>query len=252
MPKSIIKFKSIFHPVDVIIPFFSCYHLLSECLESLIAKTLGVFYTITLVDDCSPNKNFIANLEKRKVPIQYLRHDKQEGFGAALQSGFNNTHNDWVVFLHADCRIERADWLINMLKTMQDNKDKGVKLVSARMNDGGTGAFDENVIGSQDTDLIAEQPLPLVCALTHRNLFNNIGGFIKHYYPFGGEDLELFWRMKLYNLKQMICGKSYVHHVGGGTINNVFKGHETQKIFDDNEKLFSSDIRELHSKIKIN
>src|SRR5205807_2652763 len=93
----------VFKPVDIIIPFHGQYHLLAECLESLITKTLGVFYTITLVDDASPNKEFMTDMEKRKlqkVPLQYLRHDKQEGFGAALESGYNNTLNDWMVFLH--------------------------------------------------------------------------------------------------------------------------------------------------------
>src|SRR5579872_5600415 len=180
MNKPTIAYKNIFSPVDVILPFHGQYNLLLECLESLITKTLGILYTITLIDDCSPNKEFIVNLEKNKlhnVPLQYIRHIEQKGFGAALQTGFDNTHNDWVLFLHGDCRIEQTDWLINMLKSMQEHKDDGVKLVSAKVSDGGTGAYDEIVLGKLEKtkDMVATQSLPLICTLMHRQLFDKIG-----------------------------------------------------------------------------
>jgi GT2 family glycosyltransferase len=254
MPKSPTKFKNVFTPVDIIIPFHGQYHLLGECLESIITKTLGAFYTLTLVDDCSPNKDFIVDLEKRKlkkIPLQYLRHDTHKGFGAALQTGFDNTKNNWVLFLHGDCRIEQTDWLINILLAMQNHKDNGVKLVSAKLNDGGTGAFDENVIGDSTKckDIISEQPLPLVCALVNRQLFEHIGGFVKPYPYLGYEDEELFWRMKLKNFKQMICGSAFVHHHGGATAKELLLNHKIKNIIDNNKELFIKDIHGLYTNL---
>ena len=62
-------------------------------------NTKGQLFTITVVDDCSPNKSFIDKVKKDKlpnIPIQYLHTEKHSGFGAALWKGFQHTQNQWV------------------------------------------------------------------------------------------------------------------------------------------------------------
>ncbi len=252
-----VKFKHLHPPVDVIIPFHKQYHILSECLRSLISKTLGQIYTITVVDDGSPVSNFIETLEKQKlrdVPIQYLRLPEQEGFGAALKAGFEHTRNPWVCFLHADCVIEQQDWFFHMFNTMQSLKGNGVKLVSAKVDDGGTGAYDQNIIGTLDhvEDKIVEEPLPLICTLVNRQLFDHIGGFIKSY-PYGWyEDEELFWRMKIHGYKQAVCGKAFVRHKGGATIKELLKNIKVKKVMESNQETYVKDIQELAKQQKAN
>ncbi len=248
-----IKFKNVFKPVDILVPFHSNYHYLSECIESILTKTLGIIYTITIIDDASPNEKFIKDLEKKlkDIPIQYFRHYQQQGFGCALETGFRNTLNDWIVFLHADCRIEQTDWLLNMLQSMQKLKTENVKLISAKLNHGGTGAYDDKVLGSIEKrkDQITDTPLPLVCTLTHRDLWNNIGGFVKNYPYAWYEDEELFWRMKLKGFKQAVCGSTYIHHYGGTTVKELIKNHKIKEIMESNQQTYIKDIREFASKI---
>lgn len=242
------KFKNIFTPIDIICPFYKHYHLVGELLESIIRKTMGIAYTVTLVDDCSPNKDFLKDLEKRKlkkIPLQYIQQPKQKGFGAALKAGFDATKNQWICFLHSDCRIERTDWLINMMTTMNTLKKDGVKLVSAKVNDGGTGFFDPAIINvpGNTNNIIVGSPLPLICCVVHRDLFDSIGGFVKEY-PYGWyEDEELFWRMKLKNFKQAVCGTSLVHHGGGVAIKELVKDRNIKKIMEGNQETCVSDVR---------
>jgi GT2 family glycosyltransferase len=242
------KFEYTNAPVDVIIPFHGQYGLAAECIKSLVSKTLGQIYTITLVDDASPNENFIADLKKEKLkntPIQFIRLTEQKGFGGALKARFDATQNPWVLFLHADCQIVQTDWLLHMLQTMQKLKKQGVKLVSAKLNDGGSGAFDPAVIGDKTftDDVIVEEPLPLVCTLINRHLFENIRGFVKEY-PYGWfEDEELFWRMKLMGFKQAICGKSFVHHEGGATIRSLLLNPNIKSQMEQNQKTYINDIQ---------
>jgi GT2 family glycosyltransferase len=63
--------------------------------------------------------------------------------------------------------------------------------------------------------------LPLYCVMCHRELFSHIGGFIKNYFPAAYEDEELAHRMRAYGYKQAICGKSWVHHEGGTTLETI-------------------------------
>lgn len=235
-------------PVDVIIPFHGHYSLVSECLLSLMSKTLGQMYTITLVDDASPNKEFIYDMQKDKLrnfPLQYVRLEEQMGFGAALRAGFEKTQNPWVLFLHADCRIEHTDWMLHMLQSMQNLKKQGVKLISAKLDDGGTGGFDPCVLGDRTprADVIAEEPLPIVCTLVNRELFGHIGGFVKEYPYAWYEDEELFWRMKLKGFKQAVCGKAFVHHEGGATVKDLLKNPKIREQMENNQQTYVSDVQ---------
>jgi O-antigen biosynthesis protein len=242
-------------PVDIIIPFHAQYYLLGECIQSLLMATKGQLFTITIVDDCSPNEQFLKTLHKEKlakIPIQLLRNQQQQGFGASLLRGFQATQNQWVLFLHSDCRIIHTDWLMNMVLSMQKLKKDGVKLISAKVDNGGTGTYAPEIIGTQEhsTDIVVEQPLPLICSLVHRSLFDHIDGFIKSY-PYGGyEDEELFWRMKLSNYKQAVCGKAFVHHEGGATIKELSKNYKVRESMEANKDRFITDVREFNSKTK--
>lgn len=234
-------------PVDIIIPFYGHYHLLRECLSGILTKTLVQKYTLTLVDDCSPNKQFGKDLnkEKQKIRINYIRHDSQKGFGVSLATGFNATHNPWVCFMHADCCPTKTNWLSEMISTMQNMKNEGVKLVSSKLDDGGTGSYDPQVL-TTTKDVIAQEPLPLACVLVNRRLFDNIGGFIKPYYPFSYEDQELFWRMKIKGYKQAISSKALVHHEGGSVAKQLMNEHE--KEIEENRQKFIEDVRSFAKK----
>jgi O-antigen biosynthesis protein len=242
-------------PVDIIIPFHGQYHHLSECLRSLLTVTKGQLFTITVVDDGSPNKGFLAKLEKDrlpKIPIQYLHNETQIGFGASLRRGFDATQNQWVLFMHSDCQVVHTDWLMNMVLCMQEMKKEGVKLISAKVDHGGTGSFDPAIIGTNThtPNVIVEQPLPLICSLVHRTLFNHIEGFIKPY-PYGWyEDEELFWRMKLCGYKQAVCGKAFIHHVGGAVMSELLKNYAVRQKIDENRDTYISDIRDFAKKRK--
>jgi len=232
---------------DIILPFYGQYHLVSECFRSLIHNTLADPFTITLVDDFSSSPRLSEELKSSKLPIQCIRLEKKSGFGAALNAGINATINPWICFLNSDCRIESTTWLAELHETMSILKKEGVKMISARMNNGGTGSFDQRLICAKKTDekdIIVEESLPLVCTLCHRDLFKRIGGFIKEY-PWGGyEDEELAWRMKHYGFKQAISGKSWVFHHGGATIKQI-QEEKALKEMEENRNRCISDIKIL-------
>jgi len=84
----------------------------------------------------------------------------------------------------------------------------------------------------------------------HRNLFANIGGFVKPY-PYGHfEDEELYWRMKLCGFKQAVCGSSFVRHKGGTTMQELLKDQKIRPIIETNQQTYISDIRTFAKRIK--
>lgn len=238
--------------IDIIIPFHGKYDHVVRLVESLMRYTFSNLCQICLVDDCSPNSEFLLSLSK--VPkranthrIKCVRLDEQRGFGGALQAGYEQTENPWTLFIHSDCVVEDVNWLRPLGECLLRHKEDGVRLVCPRTNNPLNG--DPRQKGTR-TDRVADAiledgHLSLYCFMCHRELFEHVGGFIKPY-PIGGyEDEEFAYRMRRYGFKQAICGNSWVFHEGEATIKEVLRRDpKLMRVFDENRLQCIRDIRE--------
>lgn len=234
--------------VSIIIPFHGHHNHVVALVESVLRGTYTNRYNIILVDDAS-GKEFLKDEKDKDIYVPYtklIRLEKHSGFGAALKAGFAVSTSPYVCFLNSDCLIQHPAWLENMGETLLKMKKNNVRLVSARSNNPVS-----DVPGLKcerwepGVDCIVDEPLPLFCALCHRELFSRIGGFIKEY-EFGGyEDTELFYRMKRFGYKQAISGKAWIHHEGQLTINSLCKNNpEAAKvIFETNRERCLQDLK---------
>lgn len=236
-----------FSKVDILIPFHGQYGKVRKLVESILLFTKSNPYLVTLIDDGSMNASFAEQI-KMMAPVRVIRQEEHRGFASALKAGFEATVKPWVVFLHSDCRVQDHHWLQRLGETMLAFKKKNVKLVHARTNNPCT---EHSVLRStqheerhEDIIVTEDEPLPLICAMVHRELFSRLGGFIKEY-PYGGyEDVELFWRMKKFGMKQAVCGGSWVHHDGGSTINEIIaRDKKVKQIMESNYDLCMADLR---------
>lgn len=232
--------------VDIIIPFHGKYEYVTRCCESVLRCTPNQPFQITLIDDGSPNPDFLRSLISNK--IGGWQSEEQLGFGGAVNEGVANTSSPWVVVMHSDVQVKDIYWLLHMQRTMERLKATGVKLVSARANDMGTAAsYDERIIAKNPEDLTADdfvvdQPVPLFCCLLHRDLFNRVGPLKAYPYAWY-EDEELFWRMKKAGYKQAICGMTAVHHEGGATIKDLWKSNpQSRAVMESNYDACMSDV----------
>ena len=236
-------------PVDIIIPFHGVYGKVTRLIESILLVTRSNPYRICLVDDCSPNDKYIEQL-KKAPQITPIRTPKQLGFGGALQYGFERTEQPWVVFMHSDCLVMDQEWLIEMGQSLMRWRNEGapVKMVSARSdNPGGGSQALKAPHRTKGKDVVLEKGhLPLYCAMCHRDLFGNIGGFVKNYPYAWYEDEELASRMKARKFQQGVCGRSWVKHYGGLTIKDLWKKNpKAKKVMEDNRQRCLLDMRLL-------
>lgn len=246
--------------VDIIIPFHGQYEKVIRLIESIILITKSNPYQITLVDDCSGNKNFGKSIHEQFLKttpdgflpqVQCIRTQQHMGFGGALRAGYDATKQPWVCFLHSDCVVEDQNWLISMGQSLLKwkNAKLPVKMVSARTDHPGEDAPKELKADKQakDNDIILNDGhLPLYCALCHRDLFYRIGGFVKPYPYAWYEDVELAARMKYFGFQQGVCGKSWVRHEGGATINTLWNHNpEARHIMEENRNRAILDMRRL-------
>ena len=238
-------------PVTIIVPFYGQYGKVGRLLKSIWTGTRSNPYEICLVDDSSPNSDFIRRMVDQPQVVSF-RTPERLGFGGALKFGFERTTQPWVCFLNSDCVIENSAWLIEMGRSLMRLRGQGVQMVSARSNN--PGSFVNSRLKAEKTDMDAggmiedfiledDEHLPLYCTMCHRDLFEHIGGFVKEY-PYGWyEDEELAHRMRHHGFSQAICAKSWVRHDGAATIKALFKENpEAKKIMASNRDRCIADI----------
>lgn len=218
--------------VEIIIPFFGNHSGVSTLMESIFKSVSTNRYQITLIDDGSENSSFVEEINRSKMPgVVCMRHDKSEGFGAAINSVIDNPKHPWipwVLIMHSDVLVEGPHWLSSLGHSMQKLKSQGVKMISPRTDNPGSNLndlFESKGIKGRDStceDFILPDGhyLPLYCALCHRDLFRHIGKF-KEFPLAGCEAEELAMRMNRHNFKQAICGSSWVHHQNEGTLSRL-------------------------------
>lgn len=245
--------------VDIIVPFHAQYERVSELLRSIVVSVKSNPYQITLVDDCSENKNFGEEIRKefaKGTPegylpqVQYIRNEEQLGFGGSLRVGFEATEQPWVLFMHSDCVVEDPNFMIDMGQSLMRWRDGGVpvKMVSARSNNpGDCEAAKADRLDKGDKDIVLkDETLPLFCAMCNRELFRHIGGFIREYPYAWYEDEELAHRMRSKGLLQGVSTKAWVRHHGGATIDYLWSTRpETREAMEGNRRRCIEDIRKL-------
>jgi GT2 family glycosyltransferase len=224
---------------NIVVPYHGQYTALRECIGSIFLQTRHLPFKITVVDDGSPNKDFFSTIAQIDNQIDGIRLDEQRGMGAALNEAIKSTEEPWLVFLNSDCVIRELDWLTNLYQALETNMKNKVGLVSACMNNGGncTAIERDRTAPRNQNCVVSNEPLPLICTIAPRKLFDRVGLFQE--YPYGYyEDEEFFWRMKKKGYQQAYCEKSWVEHKGGLTVQALWESNPNIKniMLEDNRK----------------
>lgn len=98
--------------LSVVIPCYNEEFTLKKCVEKVLEiedETLSL--EVLIVDDCSQDRSLeIAHeLVKAHSGISVLQHEKNQGKGAALRTGFNAVNGDFVAVQDADLEYDPND-----------------------------------------------------------------------------------------------------------------------------------------------
>lgn len=226
-------------PVEIIVPFHGEQTSVTRLMDSIFKTVHTNRYLLTLVDDCSPNRIFIKEIDRAKIPgVRCFRQEEHKGFGAAVNLALQNpwTHPPnppitWVAIMQSDVFAEENNWLSSMGETLNKLKGKGVKMVSPMTNNP---MVESTVLtgskGDRREDRILDEGfLPMYCVLAHRELFSRVGPLRE--LPYAGTEAEEYAvRMRLMGYKQAVCGTSWVNHEGGVTLRGFADNTKVQEI----------------------
>ena len=243
--------------VDLIVPYHGQYAKVTDLLESIFRLTRSNYYTVCLVDDCSPNLLYLESVQKNivksgrgRATFRAIRCEEQKGFAGACKMGYDATESPYVCFINSDCLIEDANWLRSLGESLLKLKSEDVRMVSAMTNNsvgGDPSQQGEKDFRTKDDVILPDNSyLSLFCFLCHRELFPRCGGFLKPYPLCGYEDQEFAARMRHHGFKQAVCRSSWVYHEGEATLKNLLRNNpDNVAQMEKNQQRCIEDMRKL-------
>lgn len=108
--------------------FFPCYNealnvgkMIEQAVK--IGEYYGVDYEVLVVDDGSRDESvsIIESWIKKNPHVRLIRHEKNQGYGAALRTGLKNAKKDLIFLVDGDNQFQLSD--IEKLFSMIDSGD---------------------------------------------------------------------------------------------------------------------------------
>lgn len=203
--------------IDIIIPYHKQYKIVEDAYRAV--TTTPVKFGLTLVDDHSPNAAFGESFRKRGLNV--VRNPQHSGFGASLRAGFEQTSAPFVCFMHSDVLIRDPRWLLELQRSLMRNDDRTI-VVPKSDNPGDSQQLKGKIRQYGKDEVFGEMTCPLYCFLGLRTTFERIG--LPQPYPYGMyEDDEYSHRLRKHKYKIIVSGRSWVSHIGGATLNSIYK-----------------------------
>jgi glycosyltransferase involved in cell wall biosynthesis len=183
--------------VDIVVATNRRSPFLREALESVVAQDYPN-WTLTVVDDGSPDPSWLEGLVHELVPTAHVIHQGNQGVAAARNAGIAATNSPLVTFLDDD-DVWRSDRLRLLVAALGESPTavasfSGVWYLRADGTSFGEGR-PGNTIPRREM-LNGNQPIPLFGAtMMRRAVLELVGGFNPNYAI--TEDNDLLLRMLL-------------------------------------------------------
>jgi O-antigen biosynthesis protein len=237
---------------SIVIPNWNGRDLLEEYLPSVIAAAAGNPANEIIVVDNGSTDGSADFLRERFPEVRLLALPRNLGFGGGSNAGFRAAHNDIVVLLNTDMRVER-DFLAPLLDGFADERVFAVScqiflsdparpreetgLTQARWREGALRVrhrLDDSITGLYPCFYAGGGS-----SAFDRRKFLELGGFDPLLAPFYLEDTDLGYMAWKRGWKVLYQPRSVVYHEHRGTIGRNFSPEHIQAAYKKNFLLFA-------------
>jgi GT2 family glycosyltransferase len=209
--------------VAAVIVNWNSGNLLRECIQSLRGTAPSV--DIVVVDNASTDTSLeIAGNILKNVDI--VRNSVNRGFAAAVNQGFAESSNSYVLVLNPDIRVMPG--AVEALAGLLDNNPKA-GAVSGYTNDKylprpfpraitfmkeNLGFSSEKSLERPHERIAVDQPAA-AALLIRREAYDSVGGFDERFYPAWYEDVDFCHRLKSGGWEIYFLPDAEFQHEGG-------------------------------------
>lgn len=252
LPKLHIKTTKKKLKVSIVILNYNGKHHLEQFLPSVVKYSDGnrpenaSFVPEIIVADNASTDDSVSFLQSEYPNIQLLRFKKNYGFAEGYNKALKNIKTNIYVILNSDVEVTE-NWLAPVVDVLRTNrtvvacqpKIKAFHNKTHFEHAGASGGYMDalgypfcrgRIFGDTEVDNGQYDDKQEIFWATgaalfiKATLFHKIGGFDSDYFAHM-EEIDMCWRLRKAGYQIMVCPKSTVYHVGGGTLNveNPFK-----------------------------
>ncbi len=111
--------------LSVVIPVFNEVATLDEIIRRVEAVDVGLEKELVLVDDCSQDASadVLKEWSARRPDWKFVYHERNQGKGAALRSGFAAATGDLVLIQDADLEYDPGDYRALLAPILEGHAD---------------------------------------------------------------------------------------------------------------------------------
>ena len=219
--------------------------------EALLEKNMPIFLKakdfaqnnigeIILVDDCSSD-NSTRFIKKNYPEIKLIRHTKNRGFSASVNTGARMAKGDLIVLLNTDV-LPNEDFLVSTLPYFEDESvfavsmhEKNYTWAKGRFKDG----YIQIEPGEETNKLHISFWVSGGSGVFRKSMWKELGGMDeKLLSPFYWEDIDICYRGAKRGWKILWDPDSHVEHKHESTIGKLPKKY-VERIRERNQLLFT-------------
>lgn len=135
--------------VSVIMPVFNEAGTVSQAIQKVLVQKF--VYELIVVDDGSTDTS-LARINKIKhKKLKVVKHDSNQGKGAAISTGLKQVKGDWIIINDADLEYDPSD-IKNLIQPIQEGKAEVV--YGSRFKGSHTNMFFWHYVGNQILNLL--------------------------------------------------------------------------------------------------
>ena len=98
--------------LSVVIPVYNEVETIGEILDQVAAVDAGIRKDLVVVDDCSTDgtREVLARIQAQHPEWTFVYHERNQGKGAALRTGFSKASGDIVLIQDADLEYDPREY----------------------------------------------------------------------------------------------------------------------------------------------
>lgn len=218
--------------LDVIIPVFGGVGETHECLESLFDSGIDDRIQVVVVDDASPHPELTTWLDELAAAgrLRLLRHEQNQGFAAAVNTGMELHPERDVLLLNSDTQVPKG-WFDRLLTAAY--RDPSIGTVTPFSNNASICSYPrmlednplprgwtlealDDCFRQANSGAIEEIPTAVgFCMFIKRACLKDVGFFDTTVFRSGyGEEDEFCMRARRRGWRHVIATDTFVYHKG--------------------------------------
>ncbi len=235
---------------SVIIPTFNRAHVLPRAIESVLGQSHPDF-ELLIIDDGSADGTEPCVARYRDSRIRHLKHERNRGQNAALNTGLDVARGTFVSFLDSDDEWD-ADMLRTVAEKFRSDEALGWVYTAFRVREA-SGQVQPHLGGTLEgwvfrEALEAGAVSPSITMSVRRSCFDVVGGFDLDV-VIGQDDLMCLKLARSFRVGRIDVALATVHSDGGGRVSDD-EALAAEGYYRLHEK-FRSDIVALHGRARM-